>query len=82
MSRVENRPQKCLTDLELDNLQSRRSSKQVVCLYKEVEGLVPVIHSDNFNVKSKIKKIIKPECVVDFLCKYSKQFMYEQPKGT
>lgn len=57
-SREEGSVTKMLNVLELENLQSRRTSQILVFLYTVVEGMVPAIKPDEFLVKSKTKRII------------------------
>jgi len=48
-----------VADLELENLQSRRTSKRLVFLYWVVQGLVLAINHVEILMKSKTKRIIK-----------------------
>ncbi|XP_071158235.1 uncharacterized protein [Mytilus edulis] len=65
-SREEGSVTKMPTVLELEHLQSRRTSQRLVFLYKVVDGLVPAIKPDEFLVKNKTKRTIKPTRFVDF----------------
>ncbi|XP_071161129.1 uncharacterized protein [Mytilus edulis] len=67
-SREEGSVTKMLAELELDNLKTRRTSQRLVFLYKVVEGLVSAINPDDFLVKSKPKRKIKPKTFDNFVC--------------
>ena len=47
-----------LAQLDLQDLQSRRTSQKLIFMYKVVEGLIPAIHLDEFLKKSRPKRNI------------------------
>ena len=57
-SREEGSVAKMLVELELESLQSRRTSQRLILLYKVVEGLVPAIKPEDYLTKS---RTIKPK---------------------
>jgi hypothetical protein len=49
---------KMLAELELESLQSRRTSQRLILLYKVVEGLVPAIKPEDYLTKSRQRRTI------------------------
>ena len=60
-SREEGSVTKMLAELELESLQSRRTSQRLILLYKVVEGLVPAIKPEDYLTKSRQRRTIKPK---------------------
>jgi hypothetical protein len=60
-SREEGSVTKMLSELELENLQSRRTSQRLILLYKVVEGLIPVFKPEDYLTKSRQRRNIKPK---------------------
>jgi hypothetical protein len=58
---------KMLAELELESLQSRRTSQQLIVLYKVVEGLVPAIKPEDYLTKSRQRSTIKPKRFDDYV---------------
>ena len=52
-SREEGSVANMLAELELESLQSRRTSQRIILLYKVVEGLVPAIKTEDYLTKSR-----------------------------
>ena len=58
---------KMLAELELESMQSRRTSQRLILLYKVVEGLVPAIKTEDYLTKSRQRRIIKPKRFDDYV---------------
>ena len=58
---------KMLAELELESLQSRRTSQRLILLYKVVEGLVPAIKPEDYLTKSRQRRTIKPKRFDDYV---------------
>ena len=58
---------KMLAELELESLQSRRTSQRLILLYKVVEELVPVIKTEDYLTKGRQRRIIKPKRFDDYV---------------
>jgi hypothetical protein len=56
-----------LVELELESLQSRRTSQRLILLYKVVEGPVPAIKPEDYLTKSRQRKTIKPKWFDDYV---------------
>ena len=66
-SREEGSVAKILAELELESLQSRRTSQRLILLYKVVEGLVPAIKPEDYLTKSRQRRTIKPKRFDDYV---------------
>ena len=61
LSREEGFVAKMLAELELESIQSRRTSQRLIVLYKAFEGLVPAIKPEDYLTKSRQRRTIKPK---------------------
>jgi hypothetical protein len=67
LSREEGFVAKMLAELELESIQSRRTSQRLIVLYKVFEGLVPAIKPEDYLTKSRQRRTIKPKRFVDYV---------------
>ena len=52
--------------LDLDELTEQRTSQRLIFLYKVVEGLVPAIEAEKYQIPDLPKRLLRPKRHIDF----------------